>query len=209
MSGSTPLSPFGGLREIWEDGLGREVKRSAIAFFVIWILFFAACMLSPGLLDLLADRMFSTLNGLNVTDSSGRVSALALFFNNIQATSLIMLYGLIPFIQLPALALGMNAMMLGVMAAWYASEDISLLAYLAGLLPHGVLELPALFLSFGTGLYICGQLTRRCRKDKSALSVWGCMTVASRMLMTVLVPLLIAAAFIEAYVTPLAASLFL
>lgn len=209
MSSSTPLSPFGGLREIWEDGLGREVKRSAIAFFVIWILFFAACMLSPGLLDLLADRMFSTLNGLNVTDSSGRVSALALFFNNIQATSLIMLYGLIPFIQLPALALGMNAMMLGVMAAWYASEDISLLAYLAGLLPHGVLELPALFLSFGTGLYICGQLTRRCRKDKSALSVWGCMTVASRMLITVLVPLLIVAAFIEAYVTPLAASLFL
>lgn len=209
MSGSTPRSPLGGLRDVWEDGLGQEVKRSALAFITIWVLFFAACMISPDLLNRLADMMFSTLNGLNVTDGSGRVSALALFFNNVQATSLIMLYGLIPFLQLPALALGMNAMMLGVMAAWYASEDISLLAYLAGLLPHGVLELPALFLSFGTGLYICGQLSRRCRKDKSALPLWGCMVVASRMLVSVLVPLLIAASFIEAYVTPLAASLFL
>lgn len=209
MSDNTPRSPLSDLRDIWKDGLGREVQRSAIAFFCVFVIFFAACSFLPSLRTHLVRMMFSTINSLNVTDSSGHISALAVFFNNIQATAVIMLYGLIPFIQLPALALGMNAMMLGVMAAWYVAEDISFLAYLAGVLPHGVLELPALFLAFGTGLYICAQVTRRCRKDKSALSVWGCMTVASQVLITILVPLLIVASFIEAYVTPLAASLFL
>lgn len=205
MSGSH--FPMSDLRAAWADGLREEVKRSAIAFVAIWALFFAVCMLLPDLRARLADMMFSTLNGKNLSDESGRISALALFFNNVQATAFIMLYGLIPFIQLPALALGMNAMMLGVMASWYAAEGISPLAYLAALLPHGVLELPALFLSFGTGLYICGQLSRRCRKDQSARSLWACMTLASQTLLSVLVPLLLVASLVEAYVTPAVAAL--
>ncbi len=207
MNDNIPRSPLGGLREAWADGLREEVRRSAIAFMAIWALFFAVCMILPDLRAKLVDMMFSTLNGMDVTDASGKISALALFLNNVQATAFIMLYGLVPFIQLPALALGVNAMMLGVMASWYAAEGLSLLAYLAALLPHGVLELPALFLAFGTGLYICGQLTRRCRKDKSAQSLWACMTLASQMLLSVLVPLLLTASFVEAYVTPAVAAL--
>lgn len=203
-----PYFRLNGLRAAWEDGLKWEVKRSAIAFVTIWVLLFAACMIFPDLRARLGERMFSTLNSLRVSDENGGISALALFFNNLEATAFIMLYGLLPFIQLPALALGINAMMLGVMAAWYASEGISLLAYLAALLPHGVLELPALFLAFGTGLYICGQLSRRCRKDQTALSLWECLVLASRILLSVLVPLLAAASVVEAYVTPVVAARF-
>ena len=72
----------------------------------------------------------------------------------------------------------------------------------------GILELPALFLSFGTGLYICGQLTRRCRKDPSARPLWACMTLASQILLSVLLPLLLIASFVEAYITPAVAALF-
>ena len=209
MNENTPRSPLEGLRAAWADGLKEEVRRSAIAFVTIWVLFFAACAISPDLRARLAEMMFSTLNAKDLSDASGNISFLALFLNNVEATAFIMLYGLVPFIQLPALALGINAMVLGVMAAWYAAEGISPLAYLAALLPHGVLELPALFLAFGTGLYICGQLTRRCRKDQSARPLWACMTLASQMLLWVLVPLLLAASFVEAYVTPAVAALFL
>lgn len=209
MNENIPRSPLSDLRAAWADGLKEEVRRSAIAFVTIWLLFFAACAFVPSLRTALADMMFSTLRGMNLSDAEGRISVLALFLNNLEAVAFIMLYGLLPFIQLPALALGVNAMMLGVMAAWYAAEGISPLAYLAALLPHGVLELPALFLAFGTGLYICGQLTRRCRKDQSARSVWACMSLASQVLLSVLVPLLLVAAFVEAYVTPAVAALFL
>lgn len=209
MNDNVPYSPLNGLLETWRDGLKEEVKRSAIAFVTIWALFFAVCAVFPDLRAKLVEMMFSTLNSKNLSGGSGKISVLALFLNNVEAAAFIMLYGLLPFIQLPALALGVNAMMLGVMASWYAAEEISLLAYLAALLPHGVLELPALFLAFGTGLYICGQLSRRCRKDQSARSLWSCMTLASQMLLWVLVPLLLIASFVEAYVTPAVAALFL
>ena len=195
MNDNVPYSPLNGLLETWRDGLKEEVKRSAIAFVTIWALFFAVCAVFPNLRAKLVEMMFSTLNSKNLSGESGKISVLALFLKNV--------------IQLPALALGVNAMMLGVMASWYAAEEISLLAYLAALLPHGVLELPALFLAFGTGLYICGQLSRRCRKDQSARSLWSCMTLASQMLLWVLVPLLLIASFVEAYVTPAVAALFL
>ena len=120
-----------------------------------------------------------------------------------------MAYGLIPFIQLPALALGVNAMVIGVMAAWYLTEGYSMLGFLASILPHGLLEFPALILAFAMGLFVCGQLTRRLfRKDESALHVWDCLVLMSRMLLLVLFPLLAGAALIEAYITPAIASLF-
>lgn len=209
MNDNTSRSPLSGLRKSWADGLKAEVKRSAIAFIIIWVLFFAGCTIFPSLRVKLVNLMFSALDNLDVSNEDGSISALILFLNNLEATAFIMLYGLLPFIQLTALALGINAMMLGVMASWYAAEGISPLAYWAALLPHGILELPALFLAFGTGLYICGQLTRRCRKDQSACSLWECLTLASRMLLSVLLPLLAAASLVEAYVTPVISSYFL
>ena len=200
---------YGELASAWEDGLKQEAKRSAIAFLILYLLALGLCAGIPSLRERLISMVVGTIDSMAVTDAAGRLSALALFSNNLRACAFIMLYGLLPFIQLPALALGVNAMMLGVMASWYAAEEISLLAYLAALLPHGVLELPALFLAFGTGLYICGQLSRRCRKDQSARSLWSCMTLASQMLLWVLVPLLLIASCVEAYVTPAVAALFL
>jgi len=120
-----------------------------------------------------------------------------------------MLYGLIPFVRLPALALGVNAVLLGGLAACYAATDTTMLLYAASLLPHGIFELPALILAFSMGLYICGHLTRRCRRDPAALPLGACLGLAARLLVFLLLPLLILAALTEAYVTPLAAGLFL
>ena len=81
--------------------------------------------------------------------------------------------------------------------------------FLAGILPHGILELPAMFLAFGTGLYICDNLTRRIQKDPTALGAWGCIVVMARVHLLVLLPLLVGAAMVEAYVTPLVMSLLI
>ena len=53
-------------------------------------------------------------------------------------------------------------------------------------------------------------MTRRLfRRDESALHIWDCLVLISRMLLLVLIPLLAVAAILEAYVTPLVAALFL
>lgn len=197
-----------GLKTAWHSGLGGEAKRSAIAFCLLAAIGFIACTALPELRERLVGLVVDTMSGLDIVNEDGTLSALSIFSNNLRACAFTMVYGLLPFIQLPALALGVNAMLLGVLAAWYAAEGYSMLAYFAALLPHGVFELPALVLAFAMGLYVCGQLTRRCRRQEGALRLWDCLVLISRMLLLVHIPLLAAAAVMEAYVTPVIASLF-
>ena len=199
---------FEGLISAWKDGMNWEFKRSAIAFGVLWLLSWGACMALPELREYLVGFLLSSLDSLNILDQNGNLSALAVFSSNFQATAFIMLYGLLPFLQLPAMALGLNSVLLGVMAAWMLTSGYSFFAYLAALVPHAVFELPALFLAFAMGLYVCGQLSRRIRGDKSTHSLWNCLVLISRLLLLVEIPLLAAAALMEAHVTPLVASLF-
>ena len=195
------------LADHWRRGYGQEVKRSAIAFCVLVVIFFGTCMAFPSLRELLAGQVLPLFSNLDVSNDNGGFSALALFFNNVRACSVTMVYGLLPYVQLSALALGANAMVIGVLAAYCLTAGTPALAFFLGLLPHGIFELPALVLAFAMGLYVCDQLTRRCRHDESALPLWDCVTLLSWLLLLVLIPLLAVAAVMEAYVTPLLLSL--
>ena len=195
-----------GLKSAWQNGLSGEVLRTAIAFPILVMLSFTLCTVFPALRDSLLSMVLSSMESMGIVNEDGSLSALALFSNNLRATVFIM----VPFIQLPALALGVNTMALGVLASWYIAQGYSIVAFLAAVLPHGLAEFPALILAFGVGLYVCGQVTRRLfRRDESALHIWDCLVLISRMLLLVLIPLLAVAAILEAYVTPLVAALFL
>ena len=199
-----------GLKSAWQNGLSGEVLRTAIAFPILVMLSCTLCTVFPALRDSLLSMVLSSMESMGIVNEDGSLSALALFSNNLRATVFIMVYGLVPFIQLPALALGVNTMALGVLASWYIAQGYSIVAFLAAVLPHGLAEFPALILAFGVGLYVCGQVTRRLfRRDESALHIWDCLVLISRMLLLVLIPLLAVAAILEAYVTPLVAALFL
>ena len=199
-----------GLKSAWQNGLSGEVLRTAIAFPILVMLSFTLCTVFPALRDSLLSMVLSSMESMGIVNEDGSLSALALFSNNLRATVFIMVYGLVPFIQLPALALGVNTMALGVLASWYIAQGYSIVAFLAAVLPHGLAEFPALILAFGVGLYVCGQVTRRLfRRDESALHIWDCLVLISRMLLLVLIPLLAVAAILEACVSPLVAALFL
>lgn len=203
------LSPhWAELRREWDEGLGWEVRRSAAAFGILIILSFAACMLLPSLRERLTGFLLQMMGQLSVTDDAGNLSALALLANNTRVCAVVMLYGLVPFVRLPALSLGSNALLLGILSAWHISGGGSVPLLLAALLPHGILELPALILAFGVGLYACGQMSRRVRGDETARSLSQCLALMGRAL-AVMLPLLVLAAATEAYVTPAVASLFL
>lgn len=197
----------GSLKSAWRGGLAYETLRSAAAFAILILVAFVACLVWPALREQAISQMLDTIESLDVQTADGALSALGLFTNNVRACIVTMIYGLFPLLQLPALALGMNAMILGILAAWYLSQGFPMLGYLAGLLPHGIFELPALILSFAVGLYICGQLTRRCRGDKTALGFWDCLSLLGQATL-LLLPLLAVAAVMEAYVTPVFAALF-
>ena len=200
-----PIDPE--LKALWRDGLDYEVRRSSIAFFILIVLVCLLNLLVPSLREQAMDQIYSMMAGKDLLTQEGELSFLALFSNNMTACIAVMLYGLLPFVHLSALALGLNAALLGVMAAVCIAEGTPL-QFLAAIIPHGIFEFPALILAFAMGLFVCGQLTRRCKKDQGAYSFLHCLTMISKLLFLVLVPLLVIAAAVEAWVTPMVLLLF-
>lgn len=117
-----------------------SLRITAIAFGALILLGFAVSLLLPDLADQLFLQFAQQMAELGIMDTTGRVDVLALFGNNVRATVFSIAYGFIPFIYLPALSIGVNSLLLGLFAGVYVNNGISLLAYFAGIVPHGIFE---------------------------------------------------------------------
>ena len=152
-------------------------------------------------------RFAAQIDDMGIIQEDGSISALALLGNNLRATLFTVAYGFIPFLFLPVIALGTNSILLGVFAADYVRNGVSLLIYLAALIPHGIFELPALVIAIALGMHLCKQINDYVRHNPKGVMV-PLMKNILRVLLMRVVPLLTAASVIEAYVTPWFVSLF-
>ena len=126
--------------------------------------------------------------------------ALIIFIKNVFV--LLLCFALSPLLCLPSiLSLFLNGMILAFVAV-VVSREMSVGFVLAGLLPHGIIEIPAFImgqataLSFGAGLILA--LFRKERRSQLLPDLKKNL----RYLM-IAIGLLLPAAFIEAYITPL------
>ncbi len=179
------------------------LRNTAIAFFVIVLASFLASLLAPSVLDSMVAYMQAVIDNADIVTDAGGFSAVRIFVNNLRASFMSTLFGCIPLIYLPALAIGLNAAVLGALAAYYQASGLSLLLFLAGIVPHGIVEIPALLLAFACGLYLCKELTARVLGRETSGTLSGVFLSVARLYLTVIVPMLAAAAILEAYVTPL------
>ena len=198
-----------GLSENWESsGLGWQVRRSAGAFVILIAIAFSVCRLFPDIEFRVMEYILGVYAEADVYTDTGSLSAGALFLANMNACGLSVMYGLMPFAQYPALVLGMNSMIIGVMASRYLTLGLSLPLYLAALLPHGIFEFPALCLGIGCGLFLCRTVTDHVLGKKEALPFSACFLRIAQTSMLLIVPLLGLAAVAESYLTPWVISLF-
>ena len=77
----------------------------------------------------------------------------------------------------------------------------------AGILPHGIFELPALCLSLAAGLCLCQNINRYIRKNEKGIMKPLLLNIL-RVTGLVVIPLLVVAAIMESYVTPAVMQLF-
>ena len=110
------------------------------AFAALIVLAFAVGLIFPAVPAQVLTLFSQQMADAGVVSESGSISVPALLWNNLRAMVLSVLYGFIPFIYLPALSLGVNALLLGLFAAYFLNNGISMLAYLGGILPHGIFE---------------------------------------------------------------------
>ena len=188
----------------WREEYGRWVGMTAVAFLVLVVLSYIAGRLFPEIPATILTYFNEVVADSGIVRDDGSFSALALFGNNLRAMVLSTLYGFIPFLYLPALSMGVNAILLGMVAS---SVNGQWLLLAAGILPHGIFELPALCLSLAAGLCLCQNINRDSRKNEKGIMKPLLLNIL-RVTGLVVIPLLVVAAIMESYVTPAVMQLF-
>lgn len=192
------------LGDFWREEYGRWVGMTAVAFLVLVVLSYIAGRLFPEIPAAILTYFSEVVADSGIVRDDGSFSALALFGNNLRAMVLSTLYGFIPFLYLPALSMGVNAILLGMVAS---SVNGQWLLLAAGILPHGIFELPALCLSLAAGLCLCQNINRYIRKNEKGIMKPLLLNIL-RVTGLVVIPLLVVAAIMESYVTPAVMQLF-
>ena len=140
-----------------------------------------------------------------ITDE-GTISFVDLWLNNLFACVKTIAMGVVPLVYLPLLSLLANATVTGTVLGLTAAEtQISLTdTILYMILPHGIFEMPALFLSFGMGFYVCKWMTRRFfrRNLDDTRRFVDVMNGIAKGYVLAVIPLVTIAAIIECFVTP-------
>lgn len=196
---------FRAIGDFWRAEYGRYVGMTAAAFLVLLVLAYIAGRLFPDIPVSVISAFNEDIAGSGIVQEDGSFNVLALFTNNLRAMLLGVLYGFIPFLYLPALALGVNAAILGMLASLIDGQWLLLAA---GILPHGIFELPALFLSLAAGLCLCKNINVYIRKNEKGVMKPLLLNIL-RVVVLLVLPLLVIAAVMETYVTPALMQLFL
>ena len=196
---------FRAIGDFWRAEYGRYVGMTAAAFLVLLVLAYIAGRLFPDIPASVISAFNEDIAGSGIVQEDGSFNVLALFTNNLRAMVLGVLYGFIPFLYLPALALGVNAAILGMLASLIDGQWLLLAA---GILPHGIFELPALFLSLAAGLCLCKNINVYIRKNEKGVMKPLLLNIL-RVVVLLVLPLLVFAAVMETYVTPALMQLFL
>ena len=148
----------------------------------------------------LADHFSASIGGLlQMFRGLSKIQlATTIFLNNALKTLMAIMLGIVLGI-VPALFLLANGVVLGVVFLISTQAHGLWLSTLA-VLPHGMIELPAVFLGTSIGLMLGDRAVKRLRR-KSAASMAGEFGRALKFFIMPIVPLLIAAALVEAFVT--------
>ena len=190
------------LRAFWDGGFGDELFRAAWCAPLLILIGYAAASLRPTLGEQIYGYFAGLVASTGAAETTGGALMMTLFENNLAASVSAMTDGLFPFLYLSALPLGFNLFVVGVFAAYYQQCGFGLGTYLVGILPHGVFELTALVFSCAAGLALCRAVTQRLRGREGASilrTIWGMVHI----LWIAVIPLLLLAAAVEAYITPL------
>ncbi|MBC8570210.1 stage II sporulation protein M [Zongyangia hominis] len=170
-----------------------------LCFFAVFLVFYFQPELSQNLMNELSEMFASK----NIYTSTGGISFLSLFFNNARASLLMTAVGLLPFLFLPGWILAFNAAIVGIAAGASLNIGLSPASLTMGLLPHGIFEIPALCLAAALGIYLCKELVKKLIGRSELSSFGGVFLSILRFFLCVVLPLLLVAALMEAFVTPL------
>ena len=128
---------------------------------------------------------------LNKTEGMSQLELIwYIFFNNLKSSFLGMIFGIL-FGIFPIISSVTNGYIVGFVS--FMSVESSGISVLLRLFPHGIFELPAVFISLGLGIKLGSLIFKRNSKKFLKEYLKGCL----RVFLTIVIPLLIIVAIIE------------
>ncbi len=191
-------------------------------FLIVCILFIIISLLSYSFLVSHPDQaqkriaeLQRHLLGMIPPGATGYRLFSAIFFNNLRASFFAIVLGMIPFLFLPILGVFQNGIYMGAVSAMTHLKGLNVISsFLVYIAPHGIFEFPAIFLSVCMGIYISLNITKKFlaigQRDPGELSlldrekekeetVFNVVKEIVRTWIGVVIPLLLVAAVIEAF----------
>jgi len=148
-------------------------------------------------------RAFVAENVVNLDRLDEQLPAPLLFFNNVRATVVFLLAGLVSFGTLGLTFFMVNFVLVGgVLGAAEVVGFSPLLTLTVGILPHGIFELTAVILATAAMLKVGAQLVSTDTDKSLGETVLLSLADWFRIFIGFVVPLLAVAAVVEIYVTP-------
>jgi stage II sporulation protein M len=178
----------------------KKLSYGIIFSFVLFMVFFAIGAFTINqnsesaevLLQALNDDLFSYIN-----EQSPPQMAVTLFINNLEA-SLLLFIGGATFGIITLMILLTNGVIIGFVVE-YAAKLQGSAAVVAGIVPHGIFEIPAFIIASGLGFLLAESMWLELKGMDDAAEHAGKL---ARIFIMVVIPLLAAAAIIEAFITP-------
>ena len=140
----------------------------------------------------------------SVMGEDGNISFVRVMLNNLFACATCVGMGLIPLLYLPVLAVLSNALMIGALlgagTAFGAFSPLKTVVF--GLMPHGIFELTAFFLSMAMGLYLCRALSGKLFRTRAEEKLMPVLNGIAKIFVLAVIPLIAAASAVECYITP-------
>jgi stage II sporulation protein M len=137
---------------------------------------------------------------------------LLIFLNNSRVSLFSIVFGLIPFLFLPLLGAIANGVSVGIMTSISHLRGFKVVhVFLFSVAPHGIFEIPALIYASSIGVWLAFQISKRILflSDGDKEPLFPFFIRIFRAWIGVILPLLLAAAMIETFVTPLLVKIFL
>ena len=187
----------------------RKIYFAALA--VVVILFFGSCIYGYTAsiqMPEAADEIVVTFQSSTTELDSSAPAQLSwqIFFNNLKVCLILFLGGM-TFGAATLFVLVSNGYVIGsISGVMLRGYDVSVFA--ATIVPHGIFEIPALILSLSCGLYLCRCVSDNVR-HKATDTIGNVVKQIIRVVAFHIFPLLLVAAFIEAYITPHIMNMFL
>ena len=179
----------------------KKIFHFVVLFFILLCIVFAVVLKDKT--DLIQQMLDSFMKSKqHIIQTQGMGLAFELFKNNMKAAVLSVGMGIIPFLFIPVYTVVVNAAILGGFYQYFiALPGMSVGMYFASIMPHGIIEIPGFLLGVTLGIHLCIELTKKILKKPSKDFPEVLKDLASVMVLIIL-PMLVLAAFIEAFVTP-------